>query len=171
VNPGNVSGTVVDLDTQVGVEGAVVAIGGMQDATDADGRYAIANLVLGASTIAITKSGYTPLSAPVDVTENTTFDAVLVSTQPPPGPPAVISGTVSLSGASAAVTVEAIDQVTQVTEDTVTLAGPGGYGLNVPGAATYTVRASAPGYQMETQTVALPHLGDTASDVDFALSP
>lgn len=178
--PGSVSGTVVDLDTQAAINGALVIVSGRSDTTNSSGDFEITGLQNGPQTLTASadSQGYLPTSAQVDVQGATALLAPIQlakqSTGPPP-PPTTISGTVSLSGSlplGGTITVEAVNQATGPPPvDSATLTAPGSYGLLAPGAATYTVTASATGFQSDSQTVALPNLGDTVSGVNFTLSP
>ncbi len=168
---GSLSGTVVDRDTQLPLANADVSTTGDDDITDGQGEFELTGLSTGAHTVTISLAGYFTANLQVDVQGATALPTPvqLVPTQAP-GPPTTISGTVSLSGASAQITVTAVDQSDPTNTDTEILPGPGGYGLRVPGAAVYDVTATAPGYDPQTQVVALPNLGDTVTDVDFTLT-
>ncbi|MFQ5808661.1 MAG: carboxypeptidase regulatory-like domain-containing protein [Armatimonadota bacterium] len=178
--PGSVTGSVVDLDTQAPINGALVTISGQNDTTGPSGEFEVTGLQNGPQTLAAeaASQGYLPTNVQVDVQGATALPAPIQlakgSTGPPP-PPTTISGTVSLNGSLApggTITVEAENQATGPPPvDSVTLTAPGSYGLLAPGAATYTVTASATGFQPDSQVVALPNLGDTVSGVNFTLSP
>jgi hypothetical protein len=169
----SISGTVVDLDTQNPVQNALVEVSGSSDTTSASGAFQVTGLLNGPQTLTASANnqGFLPASAQVDVQGATALPAPIqlprASTGPPP-PPGTITGTVSGTVPPLGVTVEAINKATSVPMDSVTLLAPGAYGLLVPGAATYTVRASGTGVLLE-QDVALPNLGDTASGVNFAI--
>jgi len=174
---GSVSGMVVDLDTQAALDQAKVTVGSRSDTTGADGLFEIKNLRNGDYTLAAEHTGYQTRQQQVTVSGATTLPAPISLAKTgggPPGPPATISGTVALNGVLGLgdhITVTAVDQSDPNNTDTDTLDAPGPYGLLVPGAATYDVTASAPGFQQQTQVVPLPNLGDTAQNVNFTLSP
>ncbi|MGD8239974.1 MAG: carboxypeptidase regulatory-like domain-containing protein [Armatimonadota bacterium] len=178
--PGSVTGTVVDLDTQAAINGALVTISGQDDTTNASGDFQITGLQNGPQTLAASAAsqGYLPTNVQVDVQGATALPAPIQLAKGgggPPPPPATISGTVSLNGSlppGGTITIEAENQATGPPPvDSVTLTAPGSYGLLAPGAATYTVTASATGFQPDSQVVVLPNLGDTASGINFTLSP
>lgn len=178
--PGSVNGTVIDLETQNPIVGALVTISGRADVTDSSGDFLVTGLNNGPQTLTASaeSQGYLPTSVEVDVQGATALLAPiqLVPLSPgPPPPPGTITGTVTLNGSlppGGTITVEAVNQAAGPPPvGSATLTAPGAYGLLVPGGAIYTVTASATGFQPDSQTVALPNLGDTASGVDFTLSP
>lgn len=178
--PGSVNGTVIDLETQNPIVGALVTISGRAGVTDSSGDFLVTGLNNGPQTLTASaeSQGYLPTSVEVEVQGATALLAPiqLVPLSPgPPPPPGTITGTVTLNGSlppGGSITVEAVNQATGPPPVySATLTAPGRYGLLVPGGATYTVTASATGFQPDSQTVALPNLGDTASGVDFTLSP
>ncbi|MFQ6132916.1 MAG: carboxypeptidase regulatory-like domain-containing protein [Armatimonadota bacterium] len=174
---GSLSGTVVDLDTQAPLAQADVSASGRSDTTPADGSFLLDNLADGDHTLTVSRVGYQTRQLQVTVSGDTVLPAPISLAQTgggPPGPPATISGTVTLNGTLGVgdqITVTAVDQSDASNNDSDTLSAPGPYGLLVPGAATYDVTASAPGFQSQVQVVNLPNLGDTAQNVDFTLSP
>jgi len=160
---GTISGTVVDNDTLNPIAGASVTDGTRQAATDINGVYALIDVPEGTYTVTASATGYTSVSqtgVAVTADMTTTVDFSLIAIVIVYG---AIDGVVTdvdtgLPIDGALVT----DGTRQATTDTT------GYYLisNVP-EGTYTVAASATGYQDVSQSVVVT--GSLTSTANFTL--
>jgi protocatechuate 3,4-dioxygenase beta subunit len=166
------SGVVSDTEG-VAIRGAVVTLSdgvssGMRDTTDSRGRYSITRVIPDTYTVSVTAPGFvssTPTSVILDQDEtevlNVTLSGVGAST-------AGITGLVvdsdgqPITGARVAITGGPVTGRSDTTDVT------GLYEiLNLP-AGTYTLRASATGFNPQTRTVSITV--DTSTQLDFTLS-
>jgi len=72
---GNVTGTVIDGDSGLGVSGVTVSLDGLTTTTDASGSYVLADVNAGSRTAAFSRSGYLAGSQAMSVTAGSTLAA------------------------------------------------------------------------------------------------
>lgn len=168
----SLSGVVTDTNGQA-IRGALVTLSGgasagMADTTDSRGRYSIARIIPDAYTVNVTAAGFVPspdtnifLDAEEEEVLNFTLTSVGAST-------AGISGLVvdslgqPIAGARVAITGGPITGRADTTDVT------GFYELLDLPAGTYTLRATATGFNSQTRTVAVAV--DTTVQLDFTLT-
>ncbi|HET9838380.1 MAG TPA: carboxypeptidase regulatory-like domain-containing protein [Candidatus Angelobacter sp.] len=160
INPGNVTGSVVNSSNE-GLSGATVTAAGLNTVTAADGSYALNNLPAGSTTITASLTGFQSNSTSVTVVAATTTAAPTITLTSNSGS---ITGTVtSAAGGAIASASVGYGGGTATTDST------GRYTLNnVPVGAVQLV-ASASGFQSATQNVTVN--GGATSTANFTLSP
>ena len=166
VSPGSIVGQVTNSSTAAAISGATVTLapGGQTTQTNASGSYAFTNLSPGSYTVTASATGYQPGSKTTTVNSGATSTVDLALT--PLVSPGSIVGHVTNSSTSAA-----------ISGATVTLTGgqstqtdaTGYYAFNNLAPGSYTVTASATGYQPGIKTTTVNSGG--TSTVDFALQP
>ena len=158
---GTISGTVIDAATLSPISGAAVTDGTRSATTDANGVYTLASVPIGTYTVTASANGYNSaaqtnvsVSANTNTTVNFSLTVIVYG---------AIDGTVidsvtlnPISGAT--VTDGARQAVTDLT---------GHYVISGVPAGTYTVTASAAGYQNASQSVAVT--GNATSTANFSL--
>jgi hypothetical protein len=141
--PGSISGKVTDSSGQA-ISGATVSYSDGSTTTDSNGNYSLANVLVGSYTVTAWASGYSTASTQnvnVNSGATTTANVTLASTAT-----GTISGTV-LNSSGAAIAGASVSY----SGGSTTTVGNGTYALsNVP-VGTYSVTASATGYQNSTQ--------------------
>ncbi len=187
--PGNVTGKVVDAQTNAGIANAVVtATKGSTTTTattDANGNYTFTGLDTGTWALVASAPGYASNNPAVSVTvvsSQTTTAPTIALSKVPPG---TITGLVTRTSDNAplaGVTVTLYDQTgAQVgqpvvtTSTTATDANGSTYNYqfaSVPAGVTYTVKATLTGYTPSpAQQSATVNSGQTTSGINFAMSP
>jgi len=146
VNPGNVTGTVIN-SSGAAISGASVSASGVSAVTDATGTYTLANLPAGATTIKASATGFGSGSGSVTVVAGTTTTAAPITLSSSFGS---VSGTVkNSSGAAIAGASVSYGGGNATTSST------GAYSLtNVP-VGTIQLVAAATGFNSSTQNVAI----------------
>lgn len=158
---GSISGTVIDSATLSPISGATVTDGTRSAMTDINGVYTLASVPIGTYAVTASANGYNSasqtsvtVSANTATTVNFSLTAILYGT---------IEGTVidsvTLSPIAGATVT---DGTRQAVTDSV-----GHYVISSVPAGTYTVTASAAGYQNSSQAVAVT--GNTTSSANFSL--
>lgn len=160
INPGNVTGQVVDSNKNA-LAGATVTAAGLSTLTAADGSYTLNNLPEGPATITASLTGFQAASASVTVVAATTTMAPQISLTSDSGS---ITGTVK-SSSGAAISGASVGYG----GGTATTDASGVYTLTGVPAGTVQLVASASGFQSVTQGVAVN--GGAASTANFTLSP
>jgi len=158
---GNIAGTVTDASTGDPIAGTTVTAEGNSATTDANGTYTINNVPLGTHTVTASAAKYVEQSKTVTVAAGTTthldFELTLLN--------GTISGVVTDSStgnpiSGATVTVNSMSATTN---------SSGVYTISDIQAGTYTVTASAEGYESSVKTNITVVAGETTS-VDFELT-
>lgn len=159
VNPGNVTGSVVD-GNGAALSGASVSAGGLSTASAADGSYMLSNLPAGQTTINASLTGFQSGSTAVTVVAATTTAAPAI---------ALVSGSGAVSGnvKSSTGTVIAGASVGFGGGSTTTDAN-GNYTLAGIPVGTIQLVASAQGFQSVTQSVTVS--GGKTSTANFTLT-
>jgi len=158
---GSIAGTVTDAVTGATIAGAAVTDGTRSATSDANGGYSIANVPAGTYAVTATASGHNSASQSVQVTAGQTSTANF-ALSPPPG---AIAGTVRDAATGATIAGAAVTDGTR----SATTNASGGYSIANVSAGTYTVTATASGYNSASQSVQVT-AGQT-STANFALSP
>ncbi len=168
-NPGNVIGTVTSAATGAPIPGALVVLQQksleiIQVFTDEQGRYSLTGLAPGSSAIVVSSLGYQSGIQGASIVSNQTLtDNFQLQVNP-----ATVSGVVR----NAITSNPIIDAEVFLMRGSVvfasTITDPLGY-YSIPGIATgtYTVRASAPGYQTSFENTTLTVGQSTA--INFSL--
>jgi hypothetical protein len=159
INPGNVTGTVVDGNGQP-LSGATVSAAGLTTSTADDGSYALNNLPAGSTTIKASLTGFQSGSTTVTVVAATTTAAPAIT---------LISGSGSITGSVKTTAGAAIAGAsvgfgggTAITD------ANGNYTLNGVPVGTVQLVASASGFQSVTQSVTVS--GGATSTANFTLA-
>jgi len=160
--PGAIAGTVTDAATGATIAGATVTDGTRSATSDANGGYSIANVPAGTYTVTATASGYNSASQSVQVTAGQTSTANFVLSPPPA--PGAIAGTVKDAATGATIAGATVTDGTR----SATSNANGGYSIASVPAGTYTVTATASGYNSASQSVQVT-AGQT-STANFVLS-
>jgi hypothetical protein len=159
INPGNVSGTVVDGNGQP-LSGAIVSAAGLTTSTAADGSYALNNLPAGSTTIKASLTGFQSGSTTVTVVAATTTAAPAIT---------LVSGSGSITGSVKTTAGAAIaDASVGFGGGTATTDANGNYTLNGVPVGTVQLVASASGFQSVTQSVTVS--GGSTSTANFTLA-
>jgi hypothetical protein len=158
VNPGNVTGQVVD-SANAALAGATVTAAGLSTLTAADGSYALNDLPAGATTITASLTGFSPGSTSVTVAASTTTAAPTITLTSSSG---TITGTVKNSS-DAAISGASVGYG----GGTATTDASGAYTLKGVPAGTVQLVASASGFQSVTQSVVVN--GGATSTANFTL--
>jgi len=160
---GSMTGTVRDAATGATIAGATVTDGTRSATSDANGGYTIANVPAGTCTVTATASGYNSALQSVQVTAGQTSTANFALSPPPP--PGAIAGTVRDAATGGTIAGAAVTDGTR----SATSDANGGYSIANVSAGTYTVTATASGYNSASQSVQVT-AGQT-STASFVLSP
>ena len=159
INPGNVSGTVVDGNGQP-LSGAIVSAAGLTTSTAADGSYALNNLPAGSTTIKASLTGFQSGLTTVTVVAATTTAAPAIT---------LVSGSGSITGSVKTTAGAAIaDASVGFGGGTATTDANGNYTLNGVPVGTVQLVASASGFQSVTQSVTVS--GGSTSTANFTLA-
>ena len=159
INPGNVTGTVVN-NSGAGLSGASVIAAGLNTLTAANGSYALNNLPAGSTNITASLTGFQSGSTTVTVTAGTTTSAPAITLVSGSG---TITGTVkNTSGAAIAGASVGFGGGTAVTS------ASGVYTLSGVPVGTVQLVASASGFQSVTQNVTVT--GGATTTANFTLS-
>ncbi|MGC2742382.1 MAG: carboxypeptidase regulatory-like domain-containing protein [Candidatus Angelobacter sp.] len=159
VNPGNVTGTVVNGSGQ-GLSGATVSAAGLSTTTAADGSYALNNLPAGQTTINASLTGFQSGSATVTVVAATTTAAPAIT---------LVSGSGSITGSVKTTAGAAISGASVgYGGGTATTDANGNYTLTGVPVGTVQLVASASGFQSVTQSVTVS--GGATSTANFTLA-
>jgi hypothetical protein len=161
VGAGTVSGQVVDAVTASPVAGATVSYTGGRTTTDSGGLYILTNLPDGNTTVTASRTGYTSQSGVVGITAGspTQQDFALA---PMPGS---ISGVITDSANG-----RVVAGATVTFSGGTTTSDPSGvYSFTGVTEASYTVSASATGYNSGSQSVSVGPGGNATAN--FALLP
>jgi hypothetical protein len=165
---------------EVGIEGAVVTVAGKSTVTDASGNYVIQNVPSGSQEVAASKAGYasqkTTVSVPAGGTITANFQLVVaVSTGTISGrviqyskPLICVIGGPGVSqavGIKGAVVSVAGTALSAITDDS------GNYTISSVPTGTYTVNASAQGYNTGTQGVTVNENLTTTVNFQLVLLP
>ena len=160
INPGNITGSVVDGNGQA-LAGAAVSAAGINTTSLADGTYALSNLPAGSTTINASLSGYQSGSAAVTVVAAATTAAPAIT---------LVSGSGAISGTVKSAAGTAIGGASVgYGGGTATTDANGNYTLTGVPVGTVQLVASAGGFQSVTQNVAVA--GGKTSAANFTLSP
>lgn len=153
-----VTGTVVDLDTDVIIGNARVSMDGVERTLDPFGQFTFENVTVGEHTILATAEGYDSGVRTINVQVG--MDPVRIALSRtgsgPPGPPFNLGGTVTLTGATdfSGVTVNLRQGTSGPQVGTTVTTADGHYDFwMVPG--TYTLEVLKTGYVSQTRTVTL----------------
>jgi len=159
INPGNVTGTVVDGNGQP-LSGATVSAAGLTTSTAADGSYALNNLPAGQTTIIASLTGFQAGSTSVTVVAATTTAAPAITLVSSSGS---IAGSVKTT-AGAAIAGASVGYG----GGTATTDANGNYTLTGVPVGTVQLVASASGFQSVTQSVTVN--GGATSTANFTLA-
>ncbi|MGC2696262.1 MAG: carboxypeptidase regulatory-like domain-containing protein [Candidatus Angelobacter sp.] len=160
INPGNISGQVVDSNNN-GLSGATVSADGLTTVTAGGGTYTLSNLPAGYTTVTASLTGFQNGSANVTVVAATTTTAPTITLVSASG---TITGTVK-SSAGAAISGASVGYG----GGTTTTDGNGTFTLTGVPTGTVQLVASASGFQSVTQSVVVN--GGATSTANFILSP
>jgi len=159
INPGNVTGTVVDGNGQP-LSGATVSAAGLTTSTAADGSYALNNLPAGSTTINASLTGFQSGSTTVTVVAATTTAAPAIT---------LVYGSGSITGSVKTTAGAAIAGASVgFGGGTATTDANGNYTLTGVPVGTVQLVASASGFQSVTQSVTVN--GGATSTANFTLS-
>ena len=159
LNPGNVTGSVVDGNGQ-GLSGATVSAAGLTTSTAADGSYALSNLPAGQTTINASLTGFQSGSTTVTVVAATTTAAPAIT---------LVSGSGSIIGSVKTTAGAAIAGASVgFGGGTATTDANGNYTLTGVPVGTVQLVASASGFQSITQSVTVS--GGATSTANFTLA-
>ncbi len=156
----SLTGTVTDAGSSKPIAGATVTAGTASATTNSSGVYSISGLAPGTYTATATATGYTSQSASVTVTAGSTTTQNF-ALSPNPG---TISGTVTDAGSAAPIAGATVSYSGGGT----TTDGSGHYTLAGVAEGSYTLTASASGYQSQSHPVTVGP-GATATQ-NFALT-
>jgi len=160
VNPGNVTGSVVDSNGAA-LSGATVTAAGLTTSTAADGSYALNNLPAGQTTIQASLTGFQSGSTTVTVVAATTTAAPAIT---------LVSGSGSITGNVKSTSGTAIAGASVgFGGGTATTDANGNYTLTGVPVGTVQLVASASGFQSVTQSVTVS--GGATSTANFTLAP
>lgn len=159
INPGNVTGTVIEGSGQP-LSGATVSAVGLTTSTAADGSYALNNLPAGQTTIKASLTGFQSGSATVTVVAATTTAAPAITLVSSSGS---ITGSVKTT-AGAAIAGASVGYG----GGTATTDANGNYTLTGVPVGTVQLGASASGFQSVTQSVTVS--GGATSTANFTLT-
>lgn len=159
INPGNVTGTVVDGNGQP-LSGATVSAAGLTTSTAADGSYALNSLPAGQTTIKASLTGFQSGSTSVTVVAATTTAAPAITLVSSSGS---ITGSVKTT-AGAAIAGASVG----FGGGTATTDANGNYTLTGVPVGTIQLVASASGFQSVTQSVTVN--GGATSTANFTLA-
>ena len=159
INPGNVTGTVVD-GNGAALSGAAVAAAGLTASTAADGSYALNNLPAGQTTITASLTGFQSGSTTVTVVAATTTAAPAITLVSSSGS---ITGSVKTTSGAAIVGASV-----GFGGGTATTDANGNYTLTGVPVGTVQLVASASGFQNATQSVTVA--GGKTSTANFTLA-
>jgi hypothetical protein len=159
INPGNVTGTVVDGNGQP-LSGATVSAAGLTTSTAADGSYAVNNLPAGQTTIKASLTGFQSGLTTVTVVAASTTAAPAITLVSSSGS---ITGSVKTT-AGAAIAGASVGYG----GGTATTDGNGNYTLTGVPVGTVQLVASASGFQSATQNVVVN--GGATSTANFTLA-
>jgi hypothetical protein len=160
INPGNVTGLVVD-NNGAPLSGAAVSAAGLNVPTMADGSYALNNLPAGSATITAILSGFQPGLATVTVSASATISAPTIKLVSSVG---AITGTVKNSSGAAIAGASVGYGGGAATTD-----ASGRYTLSGVPVGTVQLVASATGFSDATQNVAVD--GGVTANANFTLTP
>jgi Domain of unknown function (DUF1929)/Carboxypeptidase regulatory-like domain len=159
VNPGNVTGRVVDSNSAA-LSGASVNASGLNTITAADGSYALNNLPAGQTTIRASLTGFQSGSTTVTVVAATTTAAPPIT---------LVSGSGSITGTVRNASGAAIAGASVgYGGGTATTDANGNYTLTGVPVGTVQLVASASGFQSVTQSVTVS--GGATSTANFTLA-
>lgn len=162
VNPGNVTGQVVDSNGAE-LSGASVSASGLNTTTAADGSYALNNLPAGQTTITASLTGFKSGSTTVSVVAGTATAAPAITLVSSSG---TITGAVqNSSGAAIAGASVGYGGGTATTD------ASGSYTLTGVPAGTVQLVASASGFQSVTQSVTVNGGATTTANFTLAAAP
>ena len=159
INPGNVTGTVVDGNGQP-LSGATVSAAGLTTSTAGDGSYALNNLPAGQTTIQASLTGFQSGSTSVNVVASATTTAPAITLVSSSGS---ITGSVKTTAGAAIVGASV-----GYGGGTATTDANGNYTLTGVPVGTVQLVASASGFQSVTQSVTVN--GGATSTANFALA-
>lgn len=160
INPGNVTGNVVDSNNAA-LSGATVTAAGLTTLTAANGSYALNNLPAGTTTINASLTGFQSGSASVTVVTATTTSAPTIT---------LVSGSGTITGIVQSSSGTAISGATVgYGGGSTTTNSSGGYTLTGVPTGTVQLVASASGFQSVSQSVTVN--GGATSTANFTLSP
>jgi hypothetical protein len=159
INPGNVTGTVVDGNGQA-LSGATVSAAGLSTSTAANGSYALNNLPAGQTIIKASLTGFQSGSTTVTVVAATTTAAPAIT---------LVSGSGSIAGSVKTTAGAAIAGASVgYGGGTATTDANGNYALTGVPVGTVQLVASASGFQSVTQSVMVN--GGATSTANFTLA-
>ena len=159
INPGNVTGTVVDGNGQP-LLGATVSAVGLTTSTAADGSYALNNLPAGSTAIKASLTGFQSGSTTVTVVPAITTAAPAIT---------LVSGSGSITGSVKTTAGAAIAGASVgFGGGTATTDANGNYTLNGVPVGTVQLVASASGFQSVTQSITVT--GGATSTANFTLA-
>lgn len=160
INPGNVTGNVVDSNNAA-LSGATVTAAGLTTLTAANGSYALNNLPAGTTTINASLTGFQSGSASVTVVTATTTSAPTIT---------LVSGSGTITGIVQSSSGTAISGATVgYGGGSTTTNSSGGYTLTGVPTGTVQLVASASGFQSVSQSVTVN--GGATSTANFTLIP
>jgi thermitase len=160
--PGSITGSVIDAEDGLPMEGAAVTDGTRMATTDASGEYTIADVPLGSYEVTASKEGYESLSLTVDVTSGTmavadfSLNEVIV-------PGSIIGSVIDAEDGLPIAGVAVTDGTRTATTDAT-----GEYTIADVPPGSYEVTASKEGYESLSLTVDVT--SGTTAIADFSLS-
>ena len=159
INPGNITGTVVDGNGQP-LSGATVSAAALSTSSAADGSYALNNLPAGQTTIQASLTGFQSGSTSVNVVASATTTAPAIT---------LVSSSGSITGSVKTTDGAAIAGASVgYGGGTATTDANGNYTLSGVPVGTVQLVASASGFQSVTQSVAVN--GGATSTANFTLA-
>jgi len=168
-----VTGVVLDLRTEAPLSAAVVSIADKPEFTTGDdGRFSVADVLVGDRTVKATLAGYDPYEDEVSIMPGMGDLRITLAktSSEPPGDPYTVGGTVTLVGAAdnSGAVVTALDLDSGVVMGTDTTDAEGSYGLFLP-AGRYEITVKY-GSKSISKTVRYKGGGRIMDGVDFTLS-
>jgi len=167
-----VRGVVVDVATQLPIEGAQVQLGDQQTITGSDGTFTIEDVPVGEKDLTVTAEGYEKYQDTVKVLPGMGVVRVeMVESAPePPGPPHNVTGTVEIRNRpdSSGAVVSAYNLQLGQVMDQYTTGADGRYYLLVP-PGDYEIRVNYEGQEL-VRRLTVPGGGRVVSGVDFVVS-
>jgi len=162
---GTIAGTITNASNGLPIEGASVTTDNYTNTTNADGHYTITDVLAGTYTVTASATGYES-SPQTDITVTAGETTTLNFTLTPLPTTGTITGIVTDSSTGEPIA----NAILTVNDMSTTTNSSGAYVISNVLAGTYTVTASANGYEDSSQTDITVVAGQTTT-VDFELTP